>query len=231
MQLTVILIGLACGALLVAAGLTLWNGLRQTPGLSRAAWVLGWVAAALLLIGALLVWQGEHDVPALRLILMAALAAPPGIHRRRPSHWSNVMFILPALALAGAGFFWLSRPVAGETVSLPVRPVGIAIVVCGGLGARALGAALSVIATPPHPPELGAFAVTYALLTLLMCGTALVNLWQRGTMWGGSASEAGLAAVWLAWGAAWLGPRQRPRLRAGLIVVAASLLIVLVFFQ
>ncbi len=227
MQPGVILTGLACGALLAVAGLTLWDGLRQTPGLSRAAWVLGWVAAALLLIGALLVWQGNHDVPALRLILIAALAAPPGLHRRRPSHWSNVMFILPALALAEVGLFLISKPVAGETVSLPIRPMELAIVVCGGLGARALGAALNVIAIPSSIPKLGAFAVTYALLTLLVGSTALVNLWQRGTMWGGSASEAGLAAVWLTWGAAWLGPRQRPRLRAGLIVMAASLLIVL----
>jgi hypothetical protein len=68
-------------------------------------------------------------------------------------------------------------------------------------------------------------------LTLLVGGTALVNLWQRGTMRGGSDGEAGLAAVWLAWSTAWLSSRQRPRLRAGLIVVAASLLIVLVFFQ
>jgi hypothetical protein len=221
------LIGLACGALLAAVGLTLRDGLRQTPGLPRAAWVLGWVAAALLLIGALLVWQGDHGVPALRLILMAALATPPGLRHRRPSHWSNVMFILPALALAGAGFFLISKPVADEAVSLPVRPVGIAIVVCGGLGARALGKALSIIATPHPTPEWGAFAVTYTLLTLLVGGTALVNLWQRGTMRGGSDGEAGLAAVWLAWSAAWLSPRQRPRLRAGLIVVAASLLIVL----
>lgn len=227
MQPGVILIGLACGALLAAVGLTLWDGLRQMPGISRSAWVLGWVAAALLLIGALLIWQGDHGVPALRLILMAALAAPPGLRRRRPSHWSNVMFILPALALAGAGFFLISKPVADEAVSLPVRPVEIAIVVCGGLGARALGKALSVIATPLSTPELGAFAVTYTLLTLLVGGTALANLWQRGTMWGESASEAGLAAVWLAWSAAWLGLRQHPRLRAGLIVVAAALFIVL----
>ena len=165
MQLAVILIGLACGALLAAVGLTLWDGLRQTPRLSQAAWVISWLAAALLLIGALLVWQGDHGVPALalsgvegpalRLILIAALATPPGLHRRRPSHWSNVMFILPALTLAGAGFFWLSRPVAGEAVSLPVRPVEIAVVVCGGLGARALGAALSVIAILSSTLELG----------------------------------------------------------------------------
>jgi hypothetical protein len=46
-------------------------------------------------------------------------------------------------------------------------------------------------------------------------------------VWGGTASEGGMAGVWLAWSAAWLGPRQPPRLRAALTAVAASLLIVL----
>ena len=134
------------------------------------------------------------------------------------------MLILPALILSGAGFFWVSMPVASEAARPPVMPVELAVVVCGGLGARALGEALSkIVAQTPHGERLP--TVTYVLLTLLVGGTALANLWQRGTVWGENTSEGGLAGAWLAWSAAWLSPRQRSWLRAGLIVVAASLLI------
>lgn len=143
------------------------------------------------------------------------------------------MLILPALALAGGGLFCSLEPVEAKAGSLSVALVKLALLICGGLGARALGEALSEITAPPSP-KLGEAeggiewpsAAAYALLTLLVGGTALVNLWQRGTMWGGSAGEGGLAGSWLAWSAAWLGPRQRPRLRAALIVVAALLLVV-----
>ncbi len=226
MPAVVVFTGLACGTLLAAVGLALWDGFRQVPGLSHAVRAIGWLAGALLLIGALFAWQGDHSVsaPAMRLILIAALAVPPGIHRHRPPLRSNAMLILPALILAEAGLFWVSRPVASEAVSPPVLPVELAVVVCGGLGARALGEALSkIVAQTPHGEWLP--TVTYVLLTLLVGGTALANLWQRGTVWGGNTSEGGLAGAWLAWSAAWLSPRQRSWLRAGLIVVAASLLI------
>jgi len=226
----VILTGLACGTLLAAVGLALWDGFRQVPGLSYAVQVIGWLAGALLLIGALLAWQGDQSLstPALRLILMAALAAPPGmgVHRRRPSPWSNEMLILPALILAGAGLFWPLEPVGNGVSRPPVAPMELAVLVCGGLGARVLGEALSEMAAQTRHSE-RLTAATYALLTLLVGGAALVNLWQRGSVWGGSASEGGLAGVWLAWSAARLGPRQRSRPRVVLTVVAALLLIVL----
>jgi len=225
---TTIFTGLACGTLLTAAGLALWGIFRQVAGLSHAMRAIGWLAGALLLIGALLAWQGDHSVsaPALRLILIAALAAPPGIHRRRLSPWDNAIFILPALTLAWAGLLWASRPVASESGSPLILPMELAVVVCGGLGARVLGEALSMIADQtPHSERLT--TATYALLTLLVGGTALANLWQRGTVWGGTTSEGGLAGAWLAWSATRLGPRQHPRLRAGLTVVAASLLILM----
>ena len=76
-----------------------------------------------------------------------------------------------------------------------------------------------------------ASAITYALLTLLVGGMAIVHLWRQGTVSGATASAGGLAGeltgVWLAWSAAWLGPRQPLRLRALLIIGAASSLIVL----
>lgn len=89
---------------------------------------------------------------------------------------------------------------------------------------------------PPSLPAAGegpevqvesASAVTYALLTLLVGGMAIVRLWKQGTVSGATASAGGLAGVWLAWSAAWLGPRQSLRLRALLIIVAASSLIIL----
>ena len=226
MSIAVIFTGLACGTLLAAVGLALWGSSRQVPGLSHAVRAIGWLAGALLLIGALLAWQGDHSVsaPALRLILMAALAAPPAMPHRCSSPWSNVMPILPVLILAWVSLFWTARPVAGETGSPPVSAMGLAVVVCGGLGTRALGEALSTIAVQtPHSEWLT--TATYALLTLLVGSTALVNLWQRGMVWGETASEGGLAGAWLAWSAAWLSARQRSRLRAGLTVVVASLLV------
>lgn len=233
MPVIMIFTGLACGTLLAAVGLTLWDSFRRVPGLSRAVRAIGWLAGAFLLIGALLAWPRDRSfsAPAPRLILMAALAAPPGTHRRRNAPWSNVMLILPALVLAGGGLLWSPRPVETEVGRLPVALMELALLICGGLGARALGKALSEITTSTSHvkwPALGQVegpAAAYVLLTLLVGGTALVNLWQRGTVWGGTAGEGGLAGSWLAWGAAWLGPRQHPRLRTVLIVVAALLLI------
>ena len=232
---TVIFTGLACGTLLAAVGLVLWKGFQQTPGLSHAVQVVGWLAGGLLLIGAVLAWRGDHSLsaPPLRLVLMAAMAAPPQIRHRRnapsSSPWGNVMLILPALMLAGTGLFWISGSIGADGTEMsgpPVTLVELAAAFCGGLGARALGEALSEIAASTPQVEWPS-AAAYTLLTLLAGGTALVNLWQRGSVWGGTASEGGIAEAWLAWSAAWLGPRQPPRLRAALTAVAASLLIVL----
>jgi hypothetical protein len=234
---TVIFTGLACGTLLAAVGLVLWKGFQQTPGLSHAVQAVGWLAGGLLLIGAVLAWWGDHSLsaPPLRLILMAAIAAPPQIRHRRnapppsPSPWGTVTLILPALVLTGIGLFWISGSTGAdgtEMSSTPVTLVGLATAFCGGLGARALGEALSEIAAST-PQVKWPSAAAYTLLTLLAGGTALVNMWQRGSVWGEAASEGGMAVAWLAWSAAWLGPRRPPRLRAALIAVAALLLIVL----
>jgi hypothetical protein len=221
---------LACGILLAAAGLALWDGFRQTPGLARAVDTNAWLAGALLSIGALLAWQETRSPsgPAPHLILMAALAAIPlpRIPRRRSARWSGAIRVLPALALAGVGLFWTPGPAAAGAGSSPLALVELGVLVCAGLGARALGQALSEMADPtPHLER--PFAAAYALLTLLVGGMALVNLGQRGSVWDGTAGQSGLAGAWLAWSAAWWGPRQPPRLRAGLIAAASLLLIAL----
>lgn len=220
---------LACGVLLGAAGLALWDGFRQTPGLARAVDSNAWLAGALLLVGALLAWQGYSlSGPAPHLILMAALAALPlpRIPRRRSAPWSEAIRVLPALALAGVGLFWAPGPAAAGAGNASLALVELGVLVCAGLGARALGQALSEMAGPtPHLEW--PFAAAYALLTLLVGGTALSNLGQRGSVWDGTAGQSGLAGAWLAWSAAWWGPGQPPRLRAGLIGAASLLLIVL----
>jgi hypothetical protein len=208
-----ILTGLASGALLTAAALALWDGLRQMPGIGRAVRIVSWLAGTLLLLGALLAWLDTRAFPG--LLLMAALAAPQGLRR---SSWSNGLPFLPPLALAGIALFWVPAAEGGAVF------VALAAAICGGLGARALGEALRVLAgqTPAGWPGLA----TYALLTLLAAGLALANLVQRGTLWSGSITESGLAAAWLAWSTAWFTPRERARLRASVIVVAAVVLVI-----
>lgn len=246
MSATLILPALACGVLLAAAGLALWDGFRPMPGLSRAVDVNAWLAGTLLLIGALLAWQGNHgpsgpvlspsallgvdsvEGPAPHLVLLAALAALPlrRTHRRGPAPWSEALRILPALTLAAVSLFWTPEPAAAGAGSSSLGLVQVGAVASAGLGARALGQALSEMSDRTLHIE-WPFAAAYALLTLLIGGTALVNLWQRGLVWDGTAGQIGLAGAWLAWSAAWWGPRQPPRLRAGLIAAAALLLIAL----
>lgn len=263
MQTLVILVGVANGILLAAIGLELWGHKRHPRELARAVGTVRWLAGALLAIGAVLAWVREPGpaFPAPELILMAALAAPPGIHfHRRPLDWRDTALILPALILAGAGLFRIASS-AGVATQAALEPMALPVTICGGLGARALGQALywtiasaSHVTSPaldppresatdtgeetssaspaiaegkPRMPVESASAVTYALLTLLAGSVAIVNLWRQGTMWGATTGASGLAGVWLAWSAAWLGPRRPLRLRALLTVVAASSLIVL----
>jgi len=208
--------------------LTLWHCTRPMPRILRAVHVIRWAAGALLSVGALVWWQGSHNpcTPALQLILMATLAAPPGIDGRTVPRRSHALLILPTLALAGAGLFWISAPSAPSTGNTPMAPLGLAVTVCGGLGARAASLALSEVVTSAPHVEWPATAA-FALLTLVAGSAALVNVWQRGTVWNGAGTGSGLAGAWLAWAAAWIGRRQPRWLRAGLTLVAAVSLIVL----
>jgi hypothetical protein len=219
--------GLACGTLLAAAGLALWDNLQQASGLSKAVRGVRWMAGGLLLTGAVLAWQGDQGIstPTLRLTLMAIWAAPPAIHRRPYPPWGNALSILPALALAWAGLFLTPSLTENGASGLVATLVGLAVVTCSGLGARALAQGLGQLTT--SIPRLRRPSVTaHVLLTLLAASTGIVNLWQRGAMWGGNAGERGLAGAWLAWSAARLSPRQPPWLPTALTAVATLLLVV-----
>jgi hypothetical protein len=254
MPALVILVGVGCGALLAATGLVLWGHSRRPLEIAHAVVAVRWLAGALLLAGAVLAWIGEPAPagPVPQLILMAALATLPDI-RPRPLDRRGTLLILPALVLAGTGLTYIASPAAAAGQA-GLTPMALSTAICGGLGARAMACALYWAAAPirgrsaesetepgeatptPSPSAGGegpgvqdeaAPAVTYALLTLLVGTMAIVRLWTQGTVSGGTTGEGGLAGVWLAWSAAWLGPRRPSRLRAILIILAASSLILL----
>jgi hypothetical protein len=231
--------GLACGALLAAAGLALWSENRQDAStldtMRETVRVIRWVAGGLLIVGALLAWQGRSSLSgaAPHLILMAALAAPPEIHRHRLARWARVLPILPALGLAGAGLIWALGTAEASTGSGPITPSQVALTICGGLAARALGMTAGTLGIAEGDVAGSSLHLewpsraAYGLLTLIVGGTLLANLWQRGWAWDGTTGERSLAGVWLAWTAAWMTPRRSRRLRAAFTIVAALLLIVL----
>lgn len=209
--------GLASGALLTAFVLAVWDGFRQVTGVGRAVQVVSWLAGLFLLLGTLLAWLDTRVF--FGLPLAAALAAPQGLPRR--SSWINALPLLPPLALTGVGLFWTPAAVNGSLF------VALAAGICAGLGTRALAQALCAFAGEIPTDEWPGLA-TYTLLTLLAGGLALANLARRGTLWSGSVAEGRLAVAWLVWSAARFVPRDRTRLWAGMIVVAAVALIVLV---
>jgi hypothetical protein len=215
------LIGLSLGALLMAVGLALWDGSRPVPGLAHAIRVIRWGTGGLLLIAILLLWVAGYSTLAISITLMAAIAAPPA--RRNLSPRYSAITLLPVLVLTGACFFLVMGPVQRGDIS---SSTSLAATVCGGLAARVLSEALGTLTSPTTVPG-RLFDALYLLLTLLTGANALANLRQRGVVWEGTSGESGLLGAWLVWSAAWLCPRERPRLRAVLAAVAAVLLIVL----
>jgi hypothetical protein len=159
---------------------------------------------------------------------MAAVAAPPGIsgsrhsHSRSRSHWSHIALLLPALVVASIGLLWAEVSASVDVTSPLVTPRELTILLCGGLGVRALGHRLSELVDAAPQAKAPSLEAAYALLTILMGSTSLVNLCQRGVVWSGTTAEGELGGAWLAWSAAWLGPRQPSWLRA-LLTVAASI--------
>jgi hypothetical protein len=216
------LIGLGFGALLTVAGLAVWGGFRPTPGLDRAIRAIRWGVAGLLLVASLLLWIGGDFPLVASLALMAAIAAPPARQHSWP--WHDAIALLPAFILTGTCLFLLVGRV--QIVGEPSASTRVAAAVYGGLAARVLSGALRALASSSAMPG-RLFDALYLLLTLLAGADALTALWRRGLAWGGNPGQSGLLGAWLAWSAAWLGPRGRPRLRATLIAVAAVLLVVL----
>jgi hypothetical protein len=227
-SIALIFTGMACGALLATAGLTIWGSPRQVPRLPQAVHAVRWLTGVFLLLGALFAWP---HTPIAYPVLITALAVIPGIHRRHHSHRSDIMLILPPLILAGASLFWGSAPTGIETGtdSSSITVAELTIIVCGGLGMRVLGQSLKkVVGALPHAEEsILPTAVTYGLLTLLTSSMTLVNLWQRGALWRGTVYEGRLSGAWLAWSVVWFSPRRPLWLRATLTTVATLLLITL----
>jgi hypothetical protein len=220
------LIGLGTGMLLAAVGLAVWNGLQQVKGAPHAIRAISWMASGFLLFALPFLWIEAHSRYwiILHLTLMAAIAAPL-TGRDRPG-WRNVIAVLPGLVLASAGFLLVVGAALPEPRISELGLVGLALMVFSGFVARVLGETLVALVSPDTPPRRLLDAL-YLLLTLLVGANALVSLWRRGVAWEGSGSEGGLIGAWLAWSAAWLSRRWHPRLRAGLIAVAALLLILL----
>jgi len=233
MPWAVALAGLACGMLLGAVAATLWSMWRQVPALSQALRIIGWAAGAVLLIGAVTTWHGSQGLaaPSPRLMVMAAVAAPPDRHDHRQASWDTLLLLLPALMLALAGLCWIPGVIgtggSGSTAlaeASPTTTITLAAIICGGLAARALGEALAGVLTP-GPFAGWASDAVYAPLTLLVGGILLADLWQRGTLSEVSTAKGGLTGAWLAWSGAFWSPRARPRLHAALTAVAALLLL------
>lgn len=233
MPFSIPLTGLASGMLLAAAGLTVRDARRQLPGLSPGLSLLGWLAGAALLLAAVAtVSQARGPLaPALRLAVMAAIAAPPDARPSQPARWRGVLRALPALVLSLLSLALLLgqfRPGLGPAYDPSEGAVVGAIVlfltVCGGLGARAAGEALPGF-FEPELVDRWAPDVVFTGLTLLVGGAALARLLLRGALLVETASQAGLAGAWLAWTAAVWGPRPLPRLRAALTVIAALILL------
>jgi len=248
---TLVFGGLGCGALLAGTGLALWGSYRPDRWLSAAIRAIRWLASICLLIATLITWMGELGLlprlssieetfgvngAFLRWILLATLAAPPGLRRRDHSdpqsfsQWRTVMLILPALTFTGAGLFGITSSPGAGAIATPISLVGLLTIICGGFGARAMGQALAEIVTSPAEEAVSASRITYTLLTLLVGGTALGKLWQEGIVAMGTAVAGELTGVWLAWSTVLLGP-GRPQWLRPVLTVAVGMLLLLVTFS
>ncbi len=240
MSAVVILVGLAYATLVAAVGLALWSGMRNMPRLSQSAEGATWVAAGLLVFGALLAWGsglpalewlaaslhvGALDGPVLSVILAAALAIPLRGGSRREQHWSQALFHVPALILAAIALGGTVAESGGMTAEW-ITPMRFLLAVGAGLGARTLGQALRVVAAGSERAGWSS-ELPYGLLTLVTGAGVLMNLWQRGMVWGGvdPMLRGGVAGAWLAWTTDWLARDGHPRLRLVLTTAAEALLI------
>jgi hypothetical protein len=248
---TLVFGGLGCGALLAGTGLALWGGYRPDRWLLAATRATRWLASICLLIATLVTWMGVLGlVPRFlslegtlgvngafsRWLLLATLAAPPGLRRRHHSdpqlcsQWRPVILILPALTFTGAGLIWATSSPGTDAIAAPISLTGLLTVICSGFGARAMGHALAEIIASPTEEAVSASRFTHTLLTLLVGSTALGKLWQEGIVHLETAVAGGLTGVWLAWSAVLLGP-SRPRWLRPALTMAVGLLLLLVAFN
>ncbi len=223
----VLALGLALGLLLGGVGLTVASRFRDLGDLRPAIRTINSLATAAMLISVPLGgWKAAQiPEPAWRLAIVAFLATPLIEHSDTPSSWNLALFSSPAVLVGGMALFWTMMAAPTSADGSPISLLRLLIVLCGGIGARLLGEALQTLAlkAPARDWPLSAMSVA---LTLLAGGLGLLNLWQRGTAWhGDSIVQRGLISIWLAWLGAWMWPRRYPRIRAGLTVVAALLLI------
>ena len=223
MGLAIPLLGLSFGTLLTASGLAFWGRFRRVEGLALATRAVKWMATGLLLAAVPFLWIGSHPALILHLALAAAIAAP-SVDRHQHPQWYDAMTVLPALFLAGLGLFLAAGPAQARMSAITL--VDLAPAIYGGLAARTLGEALGVLANPAAVMS-RLFDALYLFLMLAAGATTLATLWERGIAWEGNSADSGLLGVWLAWSAAWLSPREHPRLRAALIATATLLLVLL----
>ena len=223
MGLAIPLLGLSFGTLLTASGLAFWGKFRQAEGLFLATRTVKWMATGLLLAAAPFLWIGSHPALILHLTLAAAIAAP-SVDRHQHLQWRDAMAVLPALLLSGLGLFLATGPAQARMSALTL--VDLTPAIYGGLAARTLGEALGALANPAAAMS-RLFDALYLLLTLAAGATTLATLWEQGMAWEGNPADSDLLGVWLAWSAAWLSPREHPRLRAALIATATLLLVLL----
>jgi hypothetical protein len=224
--------GIACGLLIAIGAACLLRSRADGGDGAQEVALLGWLSAFGLVIAALLSWLGSGSVasPAPRLYMIAAISAPIKTGRAERTGARAVPPLVTALVLAISALFWTWIPVrrAGlfillrDDVSSAVALVGVLL--CAGLGARAMGSALADLTSHPHATD-ETPSIVFGLLTLVATATILPSLIQRGTMSMDGREGSGFGATLLAWAGVWLAPRGYPRLRLLLVTGAALLLL------
>lgn len=220
-------LGLALGLLLGGVGLAILSRFWKVPELGLSIRVISGLATVALLAGALLGLQKAAQVPgpAWRLAVVAIFATPLIERCEGLSAWGFVLFLLPALLVVGGALLGAVVVAPASAGSSSISFWSLSAALCGGIGMRIVGEALQTVALgePLRDWLLRGMCVA---LTLLVGGMGLLNLWQRGIVWRGDrVVQSGLVSAWLAWSGAWLWPHRRSRIRAGLTVAAALLLV------
>lgn len=223
MRLAAVLLGAACGLSLAACALAQWGCRRPNlwSGLGTGLLITGWLTAALLSAGAWCAWQAGASLgqPALRLMLIAAVAAPASAGLTRCNGRAGGLPLLPA-AMACASLIMLVAGRNDPVTDIAAAPlVVVAASAAAGLAVWAGGEAL-VRLLQPTAAEGWALGATLGALTVTATGALGYSLLTRGRLWPAAGLERGLVGAWLMWVSLWLWPRAPQRLSAGLAVAA-----------